>query len=104
MFASTFTTASTARTVIGTIGTVFCAGLCLLTATAPAAAAEAPRAQLVSVADLNLAHPQGRNALDARIRQAARTVCDNGSGDLRARAEAARCVRAAIASAAPIKG
>lgn len=99
-----FTTENTTRTVIGTIGTVFCAGLCLLTATTPAIAAEAPRTRLVSVADLNLAHPQGRVALDARIRQAAHSVCENGNGDVRARFEAARCVRTAIATAAPIKG
>lgn len=90
---------SVSRTVIGTIGTALFAGVCLLAATAPAAAQEAPRAKAVSYSDLNLSNAQGREALDMRIKQAARNVCENGSDDVRARTEEARCVRGAIEGA-----
>lgn len=101
MFAKLFATSSDTvlRTVAGTFGTALCAGVCLLGATAPAEAAPAPRAQAVSYADLNLAHASGRSALDARIKQAARSVCSTGASDLRARTDEARCIRAAVAGA-----
>ena len=95
-----FTTSTSAfRTVLGTVGTVLCAGVCLLAATAPAQAAEAPRATSVSYLDLNLGNDQGRDTLDARIKAAARSVCASGSNDVRARTEEARCVREAISQA-----
>ena len=95
-----FTVSTSAfRNVLGTVGTVVCAGICLLAATAPAQAAEAPRATTVSYVDLNPGNDQGRNTLDARIKAAARSVCANGGGDVRARTDEARCVREAIAQA-----
>ena len=53
----------------------------------------------VSHIDLNLANDQGRDALDTRIKSAARSVCATGSGDVRARRDEARCVREAISQA-----
>jgi UrcA family protein len=93
------TSTNTFRNVLGTIGTVICAGVCLVAATAPAQAAEAPRATTVSYVDLNLANDQGRDTLDARIKAAARSVCANSGGDLRARTGQARCIREAISQA-----
>lgn len=87
------------RTVIGTIGTALFAGTCLFAATAPAAAQDAPRAKTVAYSDLNLSSSEGRQALDRRIKQAARSVCFNGSGDLAARSAEARCVRVAVEGA-----
>ena len=87
---------SVSRTLIGTIGTALFAGACLLAATAPAVAQDAPRARTVSYSDLNLSSAQGREALTLRIKQAARTVCDTGLDDVSARTEEARCIRAAI--------
>ena len=92
---------TTQRTVLGTVGTLIFAGACLFGAVAPAKAAEAPRAQVVSYSDLDLSHVQGRNALDGRIKQAARSVCATGSADLRSRSEEARCIRNAVNAAGP---
>jgi UrcA family protein len=95
------------RTVVATLGTVIGAGICLVGATAPAAAADAPRAVTVSSSDLNMASNAGRNAFEQRVKLAARSVCSLGSGDLRARADEARCVGAAINAAQakmPVKG
>jgi UrcA family protein len=89
-------TDTVSRAVIGTFGTALCAGICLIGATAPAAAAEAPRAQLVRYSDLNLASAAGREALALRIRHAARNVCETGSHDLGARSAQARCIRTAV--------
>ena len=92
-----FTTSNTAlRTIFGTIGTVICAGVCLVAATAPAQAANAAGITTVSLLDLNLASDQGRDALNTRIKSAARSVCANGSDDVRARRDEARCVHEAI--------
>jgi len=91
------------RTVIGTFGTVICAGVCLIAATAPANAADAPRARIVSYSDLNLASDRGRVALDMRIQSAARAVCASGLNDLRSRTEEIRCVRNAVSAAKPRK-
>ncbi len=90
---------TTLRTIFGTVGTVICAGVCLVAATAPAQAADAARMTTVSHIDLNLANDQGRDALDTRIKSAARSVCATGSGDVRARRDEARCVREAISQA-----
>ncbi|MFZ4690027.1 MAG: UrcA family protein [Polymorphobacter sp.] len=92
-------TTNALRTVLGTLGTVIGAGVCLMAATAPAQAAGAPRATTVSYNDLNMASSQGRGALDMRIKQAARSVCENGTNDVRGLTDEARCVRTAVASA-----
>lgn len=95
-----FTSGNTAlRTIFGTIGTVICAGVCLVAATAPAQAANAASITTVSHVDLNLASDRGRDVLDTRIKSAARSVCANGGGDVRARTDEARCVREAISQA-----
>ena len=97
------TNAFALRTVAGTVGTIIFAGACLLGATAPAAAAEAPRTSIVRYSDLNLASNQGRRALDGRISSAARSVCETGSNDLRSTIEENRCVRSAVESVQPRK-
>lgn len=96
MFAPSTTAA---RALIGSFGTLVCAGICLLGATAPAAAAEPVRTVTIDYADLDLAHDGGRDALDSRIKAAARKVCSDGSRDLRSRTEETRCVRTAIEGA-----
>jgi UrcA family protein len=92
---------TTQRTVLGTVGTLIFAGACLFGAVAPAKAAEAPRAQVVSFSDLDLSNAKGRSVLDFRIKHAARSVCAIGSADLRSRSEEARCIRNALDAAAP---
>ena len=105
-----FTTAHStiARAVLGTVGTALCAGVCLVAATAPAAAATTTLAEhrtvTVSVADLDLRHAAGRAVLDRRVAIAAREVCVSADTGLAARAVQARCVRAAIAGAKPVVG
>lgn len=103
-----FTTHTSAfRTVLGAFGTVICAGACLIGATAPAAAATMPvaaqRSVVVSYADLNLASDHGRNVLDARIRFAARNVCETGARDVASLTASSRCVRAAVEATQPMK-
>ena len=103
-----FTNSTSAfRTVLGAFGSVIFASACLLGAAAPAAAAPMPvdasQTAVVSYADLNLASDHGRNALDARIRFAARNVCETGARDVASLAQANRCVRAAIEAAQPLK-
>jgi UrcA family protein len=91
------------RTVAGTVGTLIFAGACLFGATAPAAAAEAPRTVRVLYTDLNLGSDRGRATLDARIRHAARSACFDGARDVRSKTEEARCYQQAIKSAQPSK-
>jgi UrcA family protein len=68
-------------------------------AVSPAAAQTAEVA--VSYADLNLASPAGRAALDGRIALAARQVCAIGAGvDLKLTSQSRSCEDGAIASAA----
>lgn len=97
------TNALTLRTVAGTVGTIIFAGACLFGATAPAVAAEAPRAAVVSYSDLNLATDEGKKALDGRISMAARSVCNTGSDDLRSIIEENRCIKGAVEAAQPRK-
>jgi UrcA family protein len=92
------------RAILGTVGTAVCAGLCLLAATAPAAAAEAVRTTTVSYADLNVHTPAGRATLDRRITDAARSVCSSANIGPAARVEEERCVRNAVAAAKPTVG
>ena len=96
-----FTTASSSiRTnVIAAVGTALFAGVCLFGATAPAAAAPASQVKTVSYTDLNIATANGRHTLDRRIVQAARSVCDTGSNDLRSLSAEARCTDKAVSDA-----
>lgn len=87
------------RNLVGAVGTLVFAGACLIAAAGPVNAAEAPRAQVVTYSDLDLAHTNGRNALESRINAAAHSVCSSGLDGVRARIEEARCVRAAVNSA-----
>ena len=106
-FSSSFT-----RTAVGTVGMAFCAGLCLVGATAPAHAAtfgatapahaDTVRTATVSYADLDVAHAQGRAALDRRLHIAARAVCSSSQESPAARANENRCVRAALSNARPV--
>ncbi len=97
MFATINDTA--ARFAFGTLGAFVAAGLCLGAATAPANAAEAPRTQAVSYKDLDLSKAQGRHALEARIKGAARSVCAANSDDLQERISQNICVRNAVGNA-----
>ncbi|UAJ09538.1 UrcA family protein [Polymorphobacter megasporae] len=93
-----------ARTVLGTVGTALCAGLCLVGATAPAHAGsiyDTARSQNVSYADLDLASTQGRQILNNRIKHAARAVCATGNIDVQSMKDESRCVRVALDSAKP---
>jgi UrcA family protein len=98
-------TNSVSRSIIGGIGTVLAAGLCIAGAAGPARAAEVQqvaRVQTVSSADLNLAHPAGRAALEQRIKAAAESVCSSGLNDIAAKSAESRCVKGAIAAATPV--
>ena len=90
---------SISTTFVAAIGTALFAGVCLFGATAPAAAAPTPQALSVSYTDLNVASSSGRKTLDSRIIHAARTVCENGSNDVRSLAAEARCIDSAVAAA-----
>ena len=100
-----------ARAVLGTVGTALCAGLCLVAATAPAAAetAKSPasaggRTTTVRYADLDVHTAQGRAMLDRRVQGAARSVCTSANTGPAARVEEGRCVKAAVANARPVIG
>ncbi len=90
---------SIVRATVGVFGTAVFAGLCLLGATAPAQAAESPRVTTVSYSDLNLSDAKGREALDTRILQAARSVCQTNSNDTASRIAESRCIREAVDAA-----
>lgn len=92
-----FTTHSFARVAAGTAGAALFAAICLSAAVTPAAAE--PVSRTVSYADLNLANPAGRAALETRIKTAARAVCKDDRYDFAARARESACVKAAIAKA-----
>lgn len=93
-------TSSVTRAAVGTVGMAFCAGLCLIGATAPAhAETVVTRSQAVTYADLDLARPEGRAMLDRRIRVAARTVCATDSSADAARMAEYRCINHAVAVA-----
>jgi UrcA family protein len=96
MFTTSF---ATARTAIAAVGTLFFAGVCLIGATAPAAAAPVARTTTVAYDDLNLASASGRKALDSRINRAAHNVCFNGGNDVASLVAADRCIEAAKADA-----
>lgn len=90
---------SFARTAFGTIGAAVFAATCLVAAVAPANATPVTASKTVSYADLNLDHAQGRAALQARIKSAAKSVCTTGGNDNASREREARCVKTAIATA-----
>lgn len=94
-----FATNDFARNAVGAAGAALLAGACLFAATTPAKADPVVVSKTVSYADLNLAQPQGRATLDARIKAAARSVCPVGSVDLKSRLDETRCIRTAIAAA-----
>ncbi|MBV8970935.1 MAG: UrcA family protein [Sphingomonadaceae bacterium] len=96
-----FTTVNTTltRAVLGTLGTALCAGVCLVAATAPAAAAEAPRSAKVHYADLNLANKAGRATLDRRLLSAARAVCATGDRSPDAAMDETHCIHQAMTAA-----
>ena len=96
MFTTSF---ATARTAIAAVGTLFFAGVCLIGATAPAAAEPVSRTKMVSYGDLNLASASGRKVLDSRINRAAHNVCFNGGNDVASLVAADRCIDAAKANA-----
>jgi len=96
MFTTSF---ATARTAIATVGTLFFAGVCLIGATAPAAAQPVAHTKTVSYGDLNLASASGRKVLDSRINRAAHNVCFNGGNDVASLVAADRCIEAARADA-----
>jgi len=86
------------RTVVGTIGMAVCAGLCLVGATAPAAAATV-RSMAVSYADLDLARAAGRATLARRIDAAAQAVCASSNIGPAAALDEAQCIRGAVIAA-----
>jgi UrcA family protein len=94
-------TSTVARTVIGTAGMAFCAGICLVGATAPANAGTV-RTATVSYADLNVGRAQGRVVLDRRLHNAARSVCSSTQTGPAARIDESRCVRTALSNARPV--
>ncbi|TRW14124.1 UrcA family protein [Glacieibacterium frigidum] len=94
-----FATNDFARNVVGAAGAALLAGACLFAATAPAQASPVAVSKTVSYADLNLAQPEGRATLHARIKSAAREVCAINRSDLKARLDETRCIRTAIADA-----
>ncbi len=94
-----FVTSSFARNLTSAVGAALIATACLTVAVAPAAAAPAATSKTVSYGDLNLANAQGRAALDARIKSAARSVCSTGSNGLQARTSETLCIKAAIRGA-----
>jgi UrcA family protein len=96
MFTTSF---ATARTAIAAVGTLFFAGVCLIGATAPAAAEPVAQTKLVSYDDLNLASASGRKVLESRINRAARNVCFNGGNDVASLIATDRCIAAAKADA-----
>ena len=78
------------------------AGLAALAIAHPAAAqSSATSTQSVSYADLDLSTVHGRATLDARVRTAARQVCEIGTEEasLRERVEAKACFAKAVSSA-----
>ena len=86
------------RAVLGTVGTALCAGVCLVAATAPAAA-ETARTATVRYTDLDLGNAAGRATLDRRLGAAAYAVCANNDSGIDAALAEMACVRRAVAAA-----
>ncbi|WP_164158003.1 UrcA family protein [Sandarakinorhabdus rubra] len=96
------------RSLAGVAGTLLLAGLCIAGATAPAAATpvtsqarisqneHGERVALVPHADLDLGSKEGREKLEARIRIAARKVCENSGVEPWSAFQEGRCVQEAV--------
>lgn len=101
MFA--FVSPTTGRTATALLGSVAAAFICLGAAAGPAKAApavdEAPRSVEVSLEGINLNSAKGQDMLKARLRAAARTVCDNGASNAMERNEQSRCMQEALTEA-----
>jgi UrcA family protein len=83
-------------------------GVTLLSLAAPAGAADfgaksaSARSEGVRYTDLNLASAEGRDRLEDRVRNVAERLCETGGSPAPAAAIAsAKCVRRAVAAAAP---
>ncbi len=85
------------RSIIGTVGMLVCATVCLYGSAA--AAEEGPPTKAVVYTGLDLASAAGRHELDRRLQQAAREVCSADSNMLQLRAEVSRCRAKAVADA-----
>lgn len=90
-----------ARTVFGAVASLVLGGACLVGAAGPAAAAQpnAGTARVVFVGDLNLQSASGRAAYEARVKQAAESVCSTDRKDIASQAAETRCVKSAVANA-----
>lgn len=91
------------RSLVGAVGTLLFAGICIGGATAPATAStvhgvneQGQRTMAVSYADLDLGSPSGRARLDTRIRDAARKVCANGAANPIETAYEYQCIAQAV--------
>lgn len=84
------------------ITTAAVAALPLLFAVPAQAAERVSLSAPVSWVDLDLTHPAGQAQLDRRIATAAKRLCGSTRGSsLRERADTRRCLREAMATAAP---
>ena len=86
------------RAALGALGTAFCAGICLVAATAPASA-EPVRTVKVHYADLDLGNKDGRATLERRLFSAARSVCTTSDSGPDAAMDEARCIHQALKEA-----
>jgi UrcA family protein len=91
------------RTLAGAASALLFATICIGGATAPATAAttmganaDGQRTMTVVYADLDLGSPAGRNALNSRIRDAARKVCANTAATPAETAYEYQCVAQAM--------
>lgn len=101
MFA--FVSPTAGRNAAALLGSVAAAFICLGAAAGPANAApaidDAPRTVEVSVDGLDLNSAKGQEMLQARLRAAARAVCDNGAVNAMERIEKSRCMQGALEEA-----
>lgn len=75
--------------------------LSLTAAAVPAAAQAEDKAAAVRIDNLDLTHARDRDELDARLKSAARSVCQTGLRGTAETSRAAACVTAALAQAEP---
>lgn len=98
-----FDTSTLTRNVFGAAGAVVIGLSCLAVAATPAAAntngQRVSVSKSVNYADLNLSSPEGRAALEARIKNAARQICATQGATLTARMDEYRCTKDALRSA-----
>lgn len=93
------------RNLAGAAGTLLFAGLCIAGATAPANAQIAygvndsgHRVAYVSYKDLNLASPEGRAALNGRLRIASKHVCQGNGAERWEASEEYKCYHETLAA------